>query len=270
MRSSCRVSNTKLVDKVWEIFKDANTTSNNNGNSNGVKKDASVTDADNNVNNDVPQASSETGKGDTNEVKLNKKERKELRREKQRKKSKKDKHVEPGNKGKSGKKRKLECTEEEEPSVVKEDSRKQKKLKKGDSSMEQVIDTVEMKKKKKKKDISQVEALPQDRKNISNGTSEVSEKQVLGKGKENLVEPAEPPHPAVFKWTPAIKRVLKEAPEEGLKISKLQKKVFSIYYSTYSEAPNVKSKEELVPLLSRKLKKKNKFVMQKDRVKLQK
>lgn len=266
MRSSCRVSNTKLVDKVWEIFKDANAKNDNSNNSNGVKKDEGVTDADNKVNNEaVPQASSETGKADADAVKLNKRERKELRKEKQSKKSKKEKHSEHESKGKSGTKRKLDSIEEEEPNMESAEPKKKKKRKKGDDSLEQVVEIVEAKKKKKKKGvISQEEVPPQGTENkIENGTIATNGNHVLEEA-----SPEEPQHPALFKWTNAIKRVLKEAPEEGLKLNKLQRKVFSLYYSAYGDAPNVKSKQELVALLSHKLNKKDKFIMEKCRVKL--
>lgn len=272
MRSSCRVSNIKLVDKVWEIFKDANTKSDNSSNGdssnvNGVKKDASVPDADNSGNNeDLPQASSETVKDDTDMVKLNKRERKELRREKQSKKSKKEKRAEHDGKGKSGTKRKLDCIEAEEPNMGTDEPKKQKKRKKGDDTSEEMVEIVEVKKKKKKKgSIAQEEALPQSTAVIKNGTIERNGNHDLGN--ESLVEVQ---HSGLFKWTTAIKRVLKEAPEEGLKLSKLQRKVFSLYFSAYGEAANTKSKQELAALLSQKLSKKNKFIMYKDRVKLRK
>lgn len=258
------MSNTKLVDRVWEIFKDANSKNDNSNNSNGVKKDEGGTDADKKVSNEaVPQASSEAGKADADAVKLNKRERKELRREKQSKKSKKEKHAEHESKGKSGTKRKLDSIEEKEPTVESAEPKKKKKRKKGDDSLEEDVEIVEIK--KKKKGVISQDVAPQGTENkIENGTIATNGNHVLEES------PVKPQHPVLFKWTPAIKRVLKEAPEEGLKLSKLQRKVFSLYYSAYEDAPNVKSKQELVPLLSHKLNKKNKFIMQKDRVKLRK
>lgn len=272
MRSSCKVSNTKLVDKVWEIFKECNTKTDNSNNSNGVKKEANIADADENTKSEgVPQASSETGKDNSDKVTLNKREKKELRKEKQSKKSKKQKQIEHDSKEKSGTKRKLDSIEEEEPTVATDEPRKQKKRKKGDDSFKQISEAVEVKKKKKKKgDISQEEAIPQeqDRENkIKNGAIATNGNHALANGNESA---AERQQSGAFKWTSAIKRVLKEAPEEGLKLSKLQRKVFSLYHSACGEDSNVKSKEELIVLLNHKLKKKNMFIMQKDKVKLHK
>ena len=89
------MSNPKLVDRVWEIFKDANTKSNTT--TNGVKNGLNLTETGNsdkkNDSENVIETCNETDQNGNNDTtKLNKRERKELRREKQSKKSKKDKN----------------------------------------------------------------------------------------------------------------------------------------------------------------------------------
>ncbi|KAG0728067.1 Cell growth-regulating nucleolar protein [Chionoecetes opilio] len=259
MKSSCRVSNPKLVDRVWVIFKDANTKDTN-----------TVTDAKNGVS--VPEANNNTKKtngengdqvvngaekdGSDDIAKLNKREKKELRREKQSKKSKKDKHT-TQNDGdtKPGAKRKRDV-EEEEPVVEPTESKKKKKKKGKDlpAGEEEATEMTEPKRKKKRKE------------------KDALEESIIANENHNILDednedpsPVEPP--SAFKWSVAIRRVLQEAPEEGLKVSKVQRKVLSLYCAAHGEA---KSKAELLVVLHKKLNKKGKFVLYKDKVRLPK
>lgn len=261
MRSSCRVSNPKLMDKVWEIFKDANTKTNTT--TNGVTNGMTLTETDDsgkkNDNENVKETSNETDQNcNKDTTKLNKRERKELRKEKQSKKSKKDKHCVHSNNTESGTKRKLDI-EEEETNLETAEPRKKKKKRKGHDLLleEEHIETAEPKKKKKRKgdDMLEENILTPNNNNVMEEESE---------------EPAQPQSTSVFKWTVAIRRVLQNGPEEGLKVSKLQRKVFSLYYAAHGETGNVKSKAELLGTLHKKLNKKKEFIMYKDKVKLQK
>ncbi|KAI5628865.1 cell growth-regulating nucleolar protein [Silurus asotus] len=56
-----------------------------------------------------------------------------------------------------------------------------------------------------------------------------------------------------FNWKGTIKAVLRQAPEEGIALKKLRKKVFSAYYA-FSAEDNHKSEEELFSLFNKKLK----------------
>ena len=261
MRSSCRVNNPKLVDKVWNVFKDASA---KKPNTNGVKNGLSVTEETTNNSNkktnseNVQEGHSEADKNSTNETaKLNKREKKELRKEKQSKKSKKDKNI-PHDNTKSGTKRKLDEEEELEPNLETAEPKKKKKRKGDDSVVEgeeqQVIETKKSKKKKEKD-------------NTQESTFTTNGNHIRGEENE---EQTETQSKSAFKWSVAINKVLVDAPEEGLKMSKLQRKVLSLYYAFHGDATNVKTKEELSIILHKKLNKKNKFVMYKDKVKLQK
>lgn len=259
MRNVCRSCSPKLVNEAWEVFKDANSEkhiTNTDSTKNGVTE---VVDSDKKNNGEnIQETHNELDINCTNGIaKLSKRERKELRREKQSKKSKKDKHVSHDNDKKSGTKRKFN-NEEAEPNLETTVPKKKKKKRKGDDSLveeEQDKETVKPKKKKKKKgDYLQEESF-----------LTANENHVM---QEENEEQAQPQPVSAFKWTVAIKRVLQDAPEEGLKVSKLQRKVFALYCAAHGE--DAKSKAELIPILHKKLNKKNHFVVFKDKVKLRK
>ncbi|MCI4385358.1 hypothetical protein PGIGA_G00049510 [Pangasianodon gigas] len=69
-----------------------------------------------------------------------------------------------------------------------------------------------------------------------------------------------------FNWKGTIKAVLRQAPEEGIALKKLRKKVLSAYYS-FSAEDNHKSEEELYSLFNKKMKN-PKFQILKDKVRL--
>ncbi|XP_060757245.1 cell growth-regulating nucleolar protein isoform X2 [Neoarius graeffei] len=69
-----------------------------------------------------------------------------------------------------------------------------------------------------------------------------------------------------FNWKGTIKAVLRQAPEEGIALKKLRKKVLSAYYS-FSTEDNHKSEEELYSLFNKKLKN-PKFKILKEKVRL--
>ncbi|KAJ8262567.1 hypothetical protein GJAV_G00167870 [Gymnothorax javanicus] len=70
-----------------------------------------------------------------------------------------------------------------------------------------------------------------------------------------------------FNWKGTIKAVLKDAPEEGLPIKKLRKKVLAEYHN-FSGGQNHKSEEELLALFSRKVNNNPKFRVLKEKVRL--
>ncbi|KAK3520574.1 hypothetical protein QTP70_027332 [Hemibagrus guttatus] len=69
-----------------------------------------------------------------------------------------------------------------------------------------------------------------------------------------------------FNWKGTIKAILRQAPEEGIALKKLRKKVLSAYYS-FSAEDNHKSEEELYSLFNKKLKN-PKFKILKEKVRL--
>uniref|UniRef100_A0A9J8DAS2 Cell growth-regulating nucleolar protein n=1 Tax=Cyprinus carpio carpio TaxID=630221 RepID=A0A9J8DAS2_CYPCA len=71
-----------------------------------------------------------------------------------------------------------------------------------------------------------------------------------------------------FNWKGTIKAVLRDAPEDGLAVKKLRKKVLAAYYSFTGDS-NYRSEEELLSLFNRKINNNPKFKILKDRVRLQ-
>ncbi|XP_060748274.1 cell growth-regulating nucleolar protein isoform X2 [Tachysurus vachellii] len=69
-----------------------------------------------------------------------------------------------------------------------------------------------------------------------------------------------------FNWKGTIKAIVRQAPEEGIALKKLRKKVLSAYYS-FSAEDNHKSEEELYSLFNKKLKN-PKFKILKEKVRL--
>uniref|UniRef100_A0A8C1C6Q5 Cell growth-regulating nucleolar protein n=1 Tax=Cyprinus carpio carpio TaxID=630221 RepID=A0A8C1C6Q5_CYPCA len=72
-----------------------------------------------------------------------------------------------------------------------------------------------------------------------------------------------------FNWKGTIKAVLRDAPEDGLAVKKLRKKVLAAYHSFTGDS-NYRSEEELLSLFNRKINNNPKFKILKDRVRLQK
>lgn len=70
-----------------------------------------------------------------------------------------------------------------------------------------------------------------------------------------------------FKWKVAIGRVLKMAPEDGMKMKKLERKVLALYAAAKSDSSHPMTKEELKCILRKKLANKSKYVILKERVK---
>ncbi|KAL6475881.1 hypothetical protein MHYP_G00143800 [Metynnis hypsauchen] len=69
-----------------------------------------------------------------------------------------------------------------------------------------------------------------------------------------------------FNWKGVIKAVLRQAPDEGLSVRKLRKKVLAAYYSFSGDA-NYRSEEELFTLFNKKINN-PKFKLLKDKVRL--
>ncbi|XP_062874615.1 cell growth-regulating nucleolar protein isoform X2 [Trichomycterus rosablanca] len=168
------------------------------------------------------------------QVKKNKRERKEERQQKKKKKRTENGGVENQQDGENG---------------VEERQRKKKKRNREEEECEEEENveetTTRIKKKKKNQEKSE------ESQNTEDDEQEVNEES---SSKEK------------FNWKGTIKAVLRQAPEEGISVKKLRKKVLSAYCA-YSGERNYKSEEELYTLFNKKLKN-PKFRMVKDKVKL--
>ncbi|XP_052005460.1 cell growth-regulating nucleolar protein-like [Xyrauchen texanus] len=70
-----------------------------------------------------------------------------------------------------------------------------------------------------------------------------------------------------FNWKGTIKAVLRDAPDEGLAVKKLRKKILAAYYS-FSGDSNFRSEEELLSLFNKKINNNPKIKVLKDKVRL--
>ncbi|TSK87454.1 Cell growth-regulating nucleolar protein [Bagarius yarrelli] len=158
---------------------------------------------------------------------VEKKKNKRERKEERQKKTKKKRNEEEQN-GKSKPRKKKRKCDEDEDSTEEEKSTKVKKRK------EESEESQDMEESKEEEDEKEAQ----------------EESNTKGK----------------FNWKGTIKAVLRQAPEEGIALKKLRKKVLSAYYSFSAEA-NHKSEEELYSLFNKKLKN-PKFRILKEKVRL--
>lgn len=241
--NSAKIRSGILVDKAWEVFQSANNIQSHNGKDQEVEEPSTTAPQ----NNDNPDPSTVDCNGNS---KLNKREKKMERQKKQKKKQKKDKSVESTEEASKPSKRKSEDDE----ALEEGEGRKRKKAM--DSASQ---DTQEKKKKKRKQadnDENEVSTLNGD--HVQNGEDENSNKL------ESIAKPS-----GIFKWKMAISQILEDAPEKGMKITKLQRKVLSLYYTANSDTTHVKSENEVAAILKKKLETRNdKYIVCNDRVKL--
>ncbi|XP_017316434.1 cell growth-regulating nucleolar protein isoform X1 [Ictalurus punctatus] len=166
------------------------------------------------------------------EKKKNKRERKEERQKKSKK-----KRTENGD------------TDDKQNGV--EEPQKKKKRKQAAEECDEEVESMEGKSSKKKKQRKEEECEEsQDMEEVEEEKEAQEESKTKGK----------------FNWKGTIKAVLRQAPEEGIALKKLRKKVLSAYYS-FSEEDNHKSEDELYSLFNKKLKN-PKFKILKDKVRL--
>ncbi|KAA0709812.1 Cell growth-regulating nucleolar protein [Triplophysa tibetana] len=78
---------------------------------------------------------------------------------------------------------------------------------------------------------------------------------------------SEPNAKGKFNWKGTIKAVLKDAPDEGLAVKKIRKKVLAQYYS-FTGSSNYRSEEEVLALFNKKINHNPKFKVLKDKVRL--
>ncbi|XP_072550546.1 cell growth-regulating nucleolar protein [Salminus brasiliensis] len=233
IKNSLRINDASLQNQVWEIFSAAD-----NSKPNGTQHPEPKPDPP------LPQQPQEQQQEKeveekVSEKKKNKRERKEERQKKSKKKQKK--HVENGE------------TEQSGENASDEQKRKKKKRKRAAEEEEeedgQDEDGKPTSKPKKRK-----EEEPEENPGESLEDQQDEQDQSGSKGK--------------FNWKGTIKAVLQQAPDEGLPVKKLRKKVLAAYYS-FSGDGNYRSEEEVFSLFNKKLKN-PKFKVLKDKVRLEK
>ncbi|XP_066498840.1 cell growth-regulating nucleolar protein [Hoplias malabaricus] len=231
MNNSLRLSDSRLLDQVWEIMSSADGNPDESQQPNGSHPSKPKPEPSQPS---EPQQQQEEEK--PIEKKLNKRERKEERQKKSKKKHAANGSTESQQNGeivseelqkKKKKKRKRDaeqCEEEEEKGV---NEKCEPKRKKGEEPEDvQSLDDTDMQ------------------------PEEQDESNTKGK----------------FNWKGTIKAVLQQAPEEGLAVKKLRKKVLAAYYS-FSGDGNYKSEEELFSVFNKKINN-PKFKILKDKVRL--
>jgi len=241
MKNSLKIHTPTLHDQVWEIFSAA-TSNAPQVPAEKPQPPAVAVKADTNGSEETQQNGSTEETDPDKKKKLNKRERKEARSGKsgKRKQSVEDNVSDEqaleeggGKKSKKEKKRKKACEENED----------------GQQNGVEAGEEIATKKRKKSKDTDE-----------DNQTTEAAEEQM----DTTLDETASK---GKFNWKGTIKAVLRQAPEEGLSVKKLRKKVVAAYYSHSGEA-NFRSEEDLIALFNKKISKNPKFRLLKDKVRL--
>ncbi|XP_016358212.1 cell growth-regulating nucleolar protein [Sinocyclocheilus anshuiensis] len=155
----------------------------------------------------------------------------------------------------------------------KRDERKNKKSKRKTSEEQNGEKTDEKQRRKKRKR----EEKEQNGQNADEKSSKKQKKRKQEAFDESLNPEGEEPEnqesesnsTGKFNWKGTIKAVLRDAPEDGLAVKKLRKKVLAAYHSFTGDS-NFRSEEELLSLFNRKINNNPKFKILKDRVRLTK
>ncbi|XP_039607415.1 cell growth-regulating nucleolar protein [Polypterus senegalus] len=251
MKNSLRIHNTALHDQVWEIFSACSVP--NSKEDNPSLPQESLNQNETLIKDNVAAS---------DEKKKSKRERKEERKNKSKKEKK---HLKLDNKKgnedrKSTKKDKIEDSDSQSEG---EDISKR--------------ENGELKKKKKQhatEDFEEIDVVNENEheSSFSNGKRrkrklECSEENT--KVKQLKTEPEdvefENENKGKFNWKGTIKAVLRSAPEDGIPLKKLKKKVLAQYYAVTGEH-NHKTEEELNSLFNKKIKSNPKFRLLKEKV----
>lgn len=164
---------------------------------------------------------------------------------------KKNKRERKEERQKKSKKKRMENGDMDDKQNGVEAPQKKKKRKQAAEECDEEVENMEGKTSKKKKKRKEEECdESQDMEEVEEEQEAQEESNTKGK----------------FNWKGTIKAVLHQAPEEGISLKKLRKKVLSAYYS-FSTEDNHKSEDELYSLFNKKLKN-PKFKILKDKVRL--
>lgn len=148
------------------------------------------------------------------------------------------------------------------------ENRDQRNRKKNRKTSEEHNGHEKQTKKKRKREQDEQNTDQTTNKRQKKSKQEVPDESLNEEGEEPDNQEPEPNTTAgKFNWKGTIKAVLRDAPEDGLAVKKLRKKVLAAYYS-FSGDRNYRSEEELLSLFNRKINTNPKFKILKDRVRL--
>lgn len=148
------------------------------------------------------------------------------------------------------------------------ENRDQRNRKKNRKTSEEQNGHEKQTKKKRKREQDEQNTDQTTNKRQKKSKQEVPDESLNEEGEEPDNQEPEPNTTAgKFNWKGTIKAVLRDAPEDGLAVKKLRKKVLAAYYS-FSGDRNYRSEEELLSLFNRKINTNPKFKILKDRVRL--
>ncbi|XP_016108804.1 cell growth-regulating nucleolar protein [Sinocyclocheilus grahami] len=150
----------------------------------------------------------------------------------------------------------------------KRDERKNKKSKRKTSEEQNGEKTDEkQRRKKRKREENGQNADEKSSKKQKKRKQEESGESLNPEGEEPENQESESNSTGKFNWKGTIKALLRDAPEDGLAVKKLRKKVLAAYHSFTGDS-NFRSEEELLSLFNRKINNNPKFKILKDRVRL--
>lgn len=147
----------------------------------------------------------------------------------------------------------------------KRDERKKKKKKNRETSEEQ--NGEKQTRKKRKREENGPNADEKSNKKQKKRKQEAFDESLNPEGEEPETQESGSNSAGRFYWKGTIKAVLRDAPEDGLAVKKLRKKVLAAYHSFTGDS-NFRSEEELLSLFNRKINNNPKFKILKERVRL--
>ncbi|XP_078534606.1 cell growth-regulating nucleolar protein isoform X1 [Lissotriton helveticus] len=251
MKNSLKIHDQATQEKVWQIFSEANDSSNvNSQEQQPSKMEPSPVEQ----NEETPEGTEKKCKRERKEErqKNKKKEKKELKGgilqdNFQMKKTKKRRHESEG------------TVEEVEPQEAAESIGKERKKKKHRESNGNVEGT------ENGHDIETTE-YTETKDNLKKTKYCTSEENGLSAEVEENEDADESTVKVKFNWKGTIKAVLKEAPDNEMSIKKLRKKVLAQYYSVVTE--HYKSRDDVLVTFKKKINCNPKFRILKEKVKL--
>ncbi|KAK2891410.1 hypothetical protein Q8A67_014053 [Cirrhinus molitorella] len=151
----------------------------------------------------------------------------------------------------------------------KQKNKKDKKKRNDENSEEQNGEKTDEKQKRKKRKREEKEQSAEEKssKKHKKRRQEELDESVEPEEEEPENQESESNSTGKFNWKGTIKAVLRDAPEDGLAVKKLRKKVLAAYYSFTGDS-NFRSEEEVLSVFNKKLNKNPKFRILKDRVRL--
>nr|XP_055033601.1 cell growth-regulating nucleolar protein [Misgurnus anguillicaudatus]XP_055033602.1 cell growth-regulating nucleolar protein [Misgurnus anguillicaudatus] len=166
---------------------------------------------------------------------------------------------------------KLECSTENQTNINNgpNESRREQKVRSDENSDQNGHNTCEKQTRKKRKRQTEESNEKTTKKKYKKSKQEEFDESLNPEGEEpaNEEEEFDSNPKGKFNWKGTIKAVLRDAPEDGLAIKKLRKKVLAAYYS-FSGDSNYRSEDEIYSLFNKKINNNPKFKVLKDKVRL--